>query len=91
MHAVGTVADLLTRQPLHTLDDEELDSGNDDDRYGRAAAHIEDEDGEDAAYSETLNVMDLSLSRAPEPQSSNGEVWACSFELRMPTQQCAAS
>jgi hypothetical protein len=29
---------------------------------------------EDAAYGETLKVMDISLGRAPEPQSSNKEV-----------------
>lgn len=33
------------------------------------------EDGEDGAYgAATLNVMDVTLGRAPEPISSNGEV-----------------
>ena len=27
-----------------------------------------------ADYEETVNIMDLSLSRAPEPVTSNGEV-----------------
>lgn len=32
------------------------------------------DNGEDAAYGETLKVMDISLGRAPEPQSNNEEV-----------------
>lgn len=32
------------------------------------------DEGEDAAYGETLKVMDISLGRAPEPKSSNEEV-----------------
>lgn len=33
-----------------------------------------DEDGVDGDYQETVNIMDLSLGRAPEPVTSNGEV-----------------
>lgn len=32
------------------------------------------DEGEEGGYGETLNVMDLNLGRAPEPESSNGEV-----------------
>jgi RNA polymerase-associated protein LEO1 len=75
------VADFHTRRPRRTLDDEELDSGDDEGHYGRTGAPLDEEDG-GTAYGETLNVMDLSLSRAPEPQSSNGEVGACSRERK---------
>jgi RNA polymerase-associated protein LEO1 len=33
-----------------------------------------DEDGVEGDYQETVNIMDLSLGRAPEPVTSNGEV-----------------
>jgi RNA polymerase-associated protein LEO1 len=32
------------------------------------------DDGDEGGYEETLKVMDLSLGRAPEPQSTNQEV-----------------
>lgn len=32
------------------------------------------EDGGEGQYQETVNIMDLSLGRAPEPVTSNGEV-----------------
>ncbi|KAL2364616.1 hypothetical protein RJZ56_002478 [Blastomyces dermatitidis] len=54
------------------LDDEELDSGDDEGRYDRLGSPM-DEDGMD--YTESLNVMDLSLSRVPEPESTDGEVY----------------
>ncbi|GIK02694.1 hypothetical protein Aspvir_006753 [Aspergillus viridinutans] len=57
-----------------TLDDEELDSGDDIDRYDRAGDRM-DEDGLEGDYQETVNIMDLSLGRAPEPVTSNGEVY----------------
>ncbi|KAF4268557.1 hypothetical protein CNMCM8057_008509 [Aspergillus fumigatus] len=57
-----------------TLDDEELDSGDDIDRYDRAG-DLMDEDGVEGDYQETVNIMDLSLGRAPEPVTSNGEVY----------------
>lgn len=34
------------------------------------------EDGGEGELQETVNIMDLSLARAPEPKSSNGEVCA---------------
>ncbi|PKX94450.1 Paf1-complex subunit LEO1 [Aspergillus novofumigatus IBT 16806] len=57
-----------------TLDDDELDSGDDIDRYDRAGDRM-DEDGVEGDYQETVNIMDLSLGRAPEPVTSNGEVY----------------
>ncbi|EEH16558.2 hypothetical protein PABG_06645 [Paracoccidioides brasiliensis Pb03] len=59
------------------LDDEELDSGDDEGRYDRQGSPM-DEDG--IYYPESLNVMDLSLSRVPEPESTDGEV----YTLAMP-------
>ncbi|EEH06046.1 conserved hypothetical protein [Histoplasma capsulatum G186AR] len=59
------------------LDDEELDSGDDEGRYDRHGSPM-DEDGMD--YTESVNVMDLSLSRVPEPESTDGEV----YTLTMP-------
>ncbi|PGH15827.1 hypothetical protein AJ79_02208 [Helicocarpus griseus UAMH5409] len=59
------------------LEDEELDSGDDLDRYDRRGSPM-DEDAMD--YTESLNVMDLSLSRVAEPESTDGEV----YTLAMP-------
>ncbi|KAL4888401.1 Leo1-like protein-domain-containing protein [Aspergillus ambiguus] len=62
-------------QPHRTLDDEQLDSGDDMDRYDRAGERMDYEDGGEGDYQETLNIMDLSLGRAPEPITSNGEIY----------------
>jgi RNA polymerase-associated protein LEO1 len=56
------------------LDDEELDSGDDMERYDRAGERMDYEAGGEGDYQETVNIMDLSLGRAPEPLTSNGEV-----------------
>ncbi|EAW07912.1 Paf1-complex subunit LEO1 [Aspergillus clavatus NRRL 1] len=61
-------------RPQRTLEDEELDSGDDIDRYDRAGDRM-DEDNVEGDYQETVNIMDLSLGRAPEPVTSNGEVF----------------
>ncbi|KAI3046139.1 hypothetical protein CBS147352_7352 [Aspergillus niger] len=60
-------------RPQRTLDDEELDSGDDVDRNDRVGEPMDYEGGAD--YEETVNIMDMSLSRAPEPVTSNGEVY----------------
>ncbi|KAL1967545.1 hypothetical protein VTN77DRAFT_3060 [Rasamsonia byssochlamydoides] len=65
----------LDERPHRTLDDEELDSGDDEDRYDRVGQRMDIDHEEDGAYGETLKVMDISLGRAPEPQSSNGEIY----------------
>ncbi|KAG2414106.1 hypothetical protein HFD88_003297 [Aspergillus terreus] len=64
-----------TEQPHRTLDDEELDSGDDMDRYDRAGERMDYEAGGEGDYQETVNIMDLSLGRAPEPLTSNGEIY----------------
>ncbi|KAL4814038.1 Leo1-like protein-domain-containing protein [Aspergillus spinulosporus] len=64
-----------TDQPKRTLDDRELDSADDEDRYDRVGDRMDYEDGVEGEYQETVNIMDLSLARAPEPKSSNGEVY----------------
>ncbi|PYH82107.1 hypothetical protein BO82DRAFT_309246 [Aspergillus uvarum CBS 121591] len=62
-------------QPQRTLDDEELDSGDDVDRYDRAGERMDYEDGGEEQFQETVNIMDMTLSRAPEPLTSNGEIY----------------
>ncbi|RAL09306.1 Paf1-complex subunit LEO1 [Aspergillus homomorphus CBS 101889] len=62
-------------QPQRTLDDEELDSGDDVDRYDRAGERMDYEDGGEEHFQETVNVMDMTLSRAPEPLTSYGEIY----------------
>ncbi|KAL2802797.1 Leo1-like protein-domain-containing protein [Aspergillus granulosus] len=61
-------------RPKRTLDDAELDSADDEDRYDRVGDRMDYDDGGEA-FQETVNIMDLSLSRAPEPKTSNGEVY----------------
>ncbi|KAL2830700.1 Leo1-like protein-domain-containing protein [Aspergillus pseudoustus] len=58
-----------------TLDDAELDSADDEDRYDRVGDRMDYDDGGEEAFQETVNIMDLSLSRAPEPKTTNGEVY----------------
>ncbi|KAF9887463.1 hypothetical protein FE257_010180 [Aspergillus nanangensis] len=62
-------------KPHRTLDDEELDSGDDADRYDRTGDRMDYEDSGEGDYQETVNIMDLSLGRAPEPETSNGEIY----------------
>lgn len=45
------------------------------DRHDRAGDRMDYEDAADDQFRETVNIMDMSLSRAPEPVGSNGEVW----------------
>ncbi|KAE8145916.1 Leo1-like protein-domain-containing protein [Aspergillus avenaceus] len=61
--------------PQRTVDDEELDSADDEGRYDRMEDRMDYEDGGEGQYQETVNIMDLSLGRAPEPVTSNGEVY----------------
>ncbi|OJJ49555.1 hypothetical protein ASPZODRAFT_58747 [Penicilliopsis zonata CBS 506.65] len=60
---------------LRTLDDEELDSADDEGRYDRTGSRMDYEDEENGDFRETVNIMDLSLGRAPEPASTNGEIY----------------
>ncbi|KAL4785104.1 Leo1-like protein-domain-containing protein [Aspergillus varians] len=63
-----------TEQPKRTMNDRELDSADDEDRYDRTGDRMDYEEGE-GELQETVNIMDLSLARAPEPKSTNGEVY----------------
>ncbi|KKK17766.1 hypothetical protein P175DRAFT_0498950 [Aspergillus ochraceoroseus IBT 24754] len=62
-------------RPQRTLDDAELDSADDEDRYDRVGDRMDYEGGDEGDFQETVNIMDLSLGRAPEPVTSNGEVY----------------
>lgn len=56
------------------MDDEQLDSGDDegrDDRRDRMDVGADAGDFDEAE----VNIMDVSLARAPEPVTSDGEVW----------------
>ncbi|KAL4999545.1 Leo1-like protein-domain-containing protein [Aspergillus recurvatus] len=64
-----------TDQAKRTLDDRELDSADDEDRYDRVGDRMDYEEGEEGDFQETVNIMDLSLARAPVPKSSNGEIY----------------
>ncbi|KAL4954598.1 Leo1-like protein-domain-containing protein [Aspergillus filifer] len=64
-----------TEQPKRTLDERDLDSADDEDRYDRVGDRMDYEDGAAGEFQETVNIMDLSLARAPEPKTSNGEVY----------------
>jgi len=55
------------------LDDEQLDSGDDENRYDRRDDRM-DEAADEGDFAETVNIMDVSLARAPVPATSDGEV-----------------
>ncbi|KAH8693038.1 Leo1-like protein-domain-containing protein [Talaromyces proteolyticus] len=63
----------LEEPPHRSLNDPELDSGDDEGRYDRMDDRMDL--AEDGGYEETLKVMDLSLGRAPEPQTTDQEVY----------------
>lgn len=67
-------ADYSGRQPQRSLNDEELDSGDDLDRNDRAGDRMDYEAGGDDDFRDTVNIMDLCLARAPEPATTDGEV-----------------
>ncbi|KAJ5307239.1 hypothetical protein N7476_007895 [Penicillium atrosanguineum] len=56
-----------------TLDDEQLDSGDDDNRYDRRDRM--DEAADDDGFGETVNIMDVGLARAPVPATNDGQVY----------------
>lgn len=56
-----------------TLDDEQLDSGDDENRHDRLEDRMDETaDGDD--YGETVNIMDVGLARAPVPATNDSEV-----------------
>ncbi|PGH19140.1 hypothetical protein AJ80_04218 [Polytolypa hystricis UAMH7299] len=69
----GSGSEADNEPPRRRLDDEELDSGDDADRFDRRGSPME-EDGPDYDR-ETLNIMDLSLARAPGPESTDGDIY----------------
>lgn len=69
------LADLWPRQLHRTLEDSELDSGDDEGRFDRNEDRMDL--GEDEEAFGEVKVMDLSLGRAPEPRSSSSEVCEC--------------
>lgn len=56
-----------------TLDDERLDSGDDEGRSDRREDRM-DEGLDQEDIDETVNILDVSLARAPVPATSDGEV-----------------
>lgn len=60
------------RRPQRKLDDEELDSGDDADRYDRRETPMYED--EEVAENTQLNVMEVELGRAAEPDSTDGQV-----------------
>lgn len=69
------------RSEQRRLDDEELDSGDDEERYDRVANTIEDEDYLGQAGPETLNILDVDLGRQPQPVPGDGEVRKLVYSL----------
>lgn len=66
-------ADKVTSNAHRTLDDEQLDSGDDEDRFDRQEDRMDEAaDGED--FGETVNIMDVGLARAPAPATNDDEV-----------------
>ena len=63
-----------TSQPQRTLNDEQLDSGDDEGRDDRIVDRMDYEDTGEGEFGDTVNIMDLGLGRAPEPATTNGEV-----------------
>ncbi len=61
------------RSAQRTLDDEELDSGDEEDRNDRMADDALD-DGEMVMDGHSANIMDVKLGRHAVPDPSDGEV-----------------
>ncbi|KAJ6103147.1 hypothetical protein N7486_005574 [Penicillium sp. IBT 16267x] len=66
-------------RPHRTLEDEQLDSGDDENRYDRREDRMDEAPDEDD-YAETVNIMDVGLARAPVPATNDGEV----YTMRVP-------
>ena len=61
------------------LDDEELDSGDDEDRYDRTRDGVDGND-EGALQDNNANVMVSNIGRHPDPRPSDGEVRICGHQ-----------
>lgn len=69
--------DLLTRyssRDRRNLDDEQLDSGDDEGRDDRRGDRMDVADDGDQFDETEVNIMDVTLARAPVPVNSDGEV-----------------
>ncbi|KAJ6150821.1 hypothetical protein N7470_007415 [Penicillium chermesinum] len=73
----GEEGGLEDERPNRTLDDEALDSGDDEDRYDRRDRMEDDLDDVD---DHTVNIMDVNLARAPVPATNDGLV----YTMRVP-------
>lgn len=69
MSCSGT--NIVCQSQLRQLDDEELDSGDDEGRRDRTQA--EDEGEEVEQVMQDVNIMEIDLGRHPVPESSDGE------------------
>lgn len=66
-------ANIPASRAHRTLDDEQLDSGDDENRHDRLEDRMDETaDGDD--YGETVNIMDVGLARAPVPATNDSEV-----------------
>lgn len=83
--AVGCDQNSLTSRRERRLDDEELDSGDDEGREDRIIKTLEgdgDEQGvadEEEEAEENAKIMDLHLGRHAVPESTDGQVCARLF------------
>jgi len=66
-----TSAKQVYRAPKRTLDDEELDSGDDQDRMDRIA---DEEEAQLQEEEQEQTIMEAALGRQPVPEPSDGEV-----------------
>ncbi|KAJ5281887.1 hypothetical protein N7478_007259 [Penicillium angulare] len=61
-------------RPNRNLDDEQLDSGDDENRYDRREDRMDEAVDEDG-YPVTVNIMDVGLARAPVPATNDGQIY----------------
>jgi RNA polymerase-associated protein LEO1 len=71
----------ISRAPQRELDDEDLDSGDDDGRLDRAGYNAAEEEQE--VQEQEKIVMDLELPRQAGPEPSDGEVCETSNLLKL--------
>lgn len=64
-------ADQTVSRTHRTLNDEQLDSGDDEGRYDRFEDRMDEAEDE---FGDTVNILDVGLARAPVPAASDGEV-----------------
>ena len=73
VHSTGSV-----NNKRRKLDDEELDSGDDEDRHDREGDGA-DGDNQEELQDSNANVMDANIGRHPDPRPSDGEVRITGF------------